>query len=124
MSAIMNHGFILGTVLFTVFSQLVIRWQVSLAGPLPPSLDGKLWYVLTLLFNPWVLTSIFVTFLAGVSWMLAMAKFEISYAYPFVSLSYILILAAGFLLFDETISAAKLIGATLVILGIIVIARG
>ena len=53
-----------------------------------------------------------------------MTKFEISYAYPFVSLNYILVLAAGFLLFQETMSITKLAGSALVILGIIVIARG
>lgn len=124
MARLIDHTFILLTVLFTVYSQLIMRWQVSEAGPLPVDTHGKISYVLNLLVNPWVLSGIVATFFAGVSWMLAMTKFEISYAYPFVSLNYILVLVAGFFLFNEAISATKLAGSALVILGIIVIAKG
>jgi drug/metabolite transporter (DMT)-like permease len=124
MTKLAEHSYILMTVLFTVYSQLVMRWQVTAAGPLPIDTSGKVGYILNLMLNPWVVSGIFATFLAGVSWMMAMTKFEISYAYPFVSLNYILVLAAGFLLFNEAISATKLAGSALVILGIIVIAKG
>jgi drug/metabolite transporter (DMT)-like permease len=124
MAHLTDHAFILGTIIFTVYSQLVMRWQVSAAGQLPADLAGKAGFVIALLLNPWVLSGIVATFFAGVSWMLAMTKFEISYAYPFVSLNYILVLFAGFLLFHEAVSVAKLAGTALVILGIIVIARG
>lgn len=124
MTRLIEHSFIISTILFTVYSQLIMRWQVSAAGPLPADLSDKFAYVVALLLNPWVVSGIVATFLAGVSWMLAMTKFEISYAYPFVSLNYILVLAAGFLLFQEAMSITKLAGSALVILGIIVIARG
>lgn len=124
MARLIDHIYIFSTVIFTVYSQLIMRWQVSAAGPLPPGLPDKIGFVIALLLNPWVMSGILATFLAGISWMLAMTKFEISYAYPFVSLNYILVLAAGFLLFQETITFTKLAGSALVILGIIVIARG
>lgn len=119
-----DHVYILSTIVFTVYSQLVMRWQVVAAGSLPSDSFGKVGFVISLIANPWVLSGIFATFLAGVSWMLAMTRFEISYAYPFVSLNYILVLLAGFFLFNETLGAAKLIGSALVIVGIIVIAKG
>ncbi len=124
MARLIDHASIFITVIFTVYSQLIMRWQVSLAGPLPADLSGKLVYIATLLLNPWVMSGIVATLLAGVSWMLAMTKFEISYAYPFVSLNYVLVLVAGFLLFQESMSIMKLAGTALVILGIIVIAKG
>jgi drug/metabolite transporter (DMT)-like permease len=124
MNRLIEHSFIFFTILFTVYSQLIMRWQVSLAGPLPHSTSAQIGYVTELLFNPWVVSGIGATFLAGVSWMLAMTKFEISYAYPFVSLNYILVLATGFLFFQETMSITKLAGSALVIAGIIVIAKG
>lgn len=124
MSRPIDHVYILSTIVFTIYSQLVMRWQVAKAGPLPDDLMVKVGYIVNLLINPWVMSGIAATFLAGVSWMLAMTKFEISYAYPFVSLNYVLILAAGFLLFQESISATKLAGSALVILGIIILAKG
>lgn len=124
MNRLIEHSFIFSTIVFTVYSQLIMRWQVSEAGRLPHNLSDKLGYVIALLLNPWVMSGIVATFLAGVSWMLAMTKFEISYAYPFVTLNYILVLAAGYLLFQETMSITKLAGSALVILGIIVISKG
>jgi len=124
MQRLWDHGFILATVIFTVYSQLIMRWQVSTAGPLPHDLTGKFLFIGSLLLNPWVFSGIVATFLAGVSWMLAMTRFEISYAFPFVSLNYVLVLFAGFALFNESFSFSKLLGSTLVILGILVIAKG
>lgn len=119
-----DHLLIVGTVLFTVYSQLIMRWQVGLAGTPPTGIDEKILFVGRLLINPWVFSGIVATFLAGVSWMLTMTRFEISYAFPFVSLNYVIVLLAGFLLFGETFSAAKLLGTTLIVAGLVVIAKG
>ena len=56
--------------------------------------------------------------------MLAMTKFEISYAYPFVSINYVLILGGSVLLFNEALNFPKISGNLLIILGIILLARG
>jgi multidrug transporter EmrE-like cation transporter len=119
-----DHAYIFSTILFTVYSQLVLRWQVGGAGELPADAVGKVRFVATLLMNPWVITGIVATFFAGVSWMLAMTRFEIGYAYPFVSLNYVVILAASVLLFHESLSGSKIVGTILVVAGIVVISRG
>jgi multidrug transporter EmrE-like cation transporter len=119
-----DHLYILSTILFTVYSQLVLRWQVGAAGQAPADTVGKVSFIASLLMNPWVITGILATFLAGVSWMLAMTRFEIGYAYPFVSLNYVIILAASVLYFQESLSASKIVGTVLVVAGIVVISRG
>ena len=121
---LLDHVYILATVVCTVYSQLVMRWQVGAAGEPPLDGPGKMRFVLTLLVNPWVLSGIVATFFAGVSWMLAMTRFEISYAYPFISLNYIVILAAGILLFNESLSQQKILGTVIVIVGIALISKG
>jgi drug/metabolite transporter (DMT)-like permease len=101
-----------------------MRWQVIKAGKIPPDFFGKIQFVISLLLSPWVMSGIVATFLAGVSWMLAMTRFEVSYAFPFVSLSFILILFASIYLFNESFTLTKFAGTLIVILGIIIIARG
>lgn len=123
MDRLFDHGFIFATVVCTVYSQLIMRWRVTLAGPLPVEFMGRVEYVASLLFSPWILSAILATFMAGVSWMLAMTKFELSYAYPFVSLNFILVIFAGFLLFNEALTAPRIIGSALVIVGILILAR-
>lgn len=95
-----------------------------MAGLLPDSFAGRISFIYSLFLNPWIISAVFATFLAGVSWMMVMTKFEISYAFPFVALNYAIIMFAGFLLFHEVISLPKIIGCFLVVLGIVVISRG
>jgi drug/metabolite transporter (DMT)-like permease len=72
----------------------------------------------TVLFNPVIILG-FVCFGAGaVVWLFALAKLDLSYAVPLSGLTYILILAAGVLLFKEPLSTAKIIGTALVAVGI------
>ena len=119
-----DHLYILSTIFFTVYSQLALRWQVGEAGAVPADTLGKIRFIAGLLANPWVITGIVATFFAGISWMLAMTRFEIGYAYPFVSLNYIVILAASVLWFHESLSGPKIVGTILVMAGIVVISQG
>lgn len=121
---LLSHCYIFSTIFFTVYSQLIMRWQVTSAGELPVDLKDKIFFIIRLLFNPWIISGVAATFLAGISWMLAMTKFEISYAYPFVSLNYILVLLAGFFLFNESLTLTKIVGSLIVIVGVVLIAKG
>ena len=124
MNNIWTHSYIFLTILLSVYSQLVMKWRVSLAGPLPEGLAAKIEFIFQLLVNGWILSGILATFLSGVFWMLAMSKFELIYAYPFIALNFMLVLILSPLLFGEIVSLTKIIGTLFVIAGIIVIARG
>ncbi len=122
--ALFGHSFIVATILFTVYSQMIMRWQVGHAGPLPVDLAGRAAFVGNLLLNPWVISGVVATFFAGVSWMLTMTRYEVSYAYPFMSLNYILVLALSIAVFGESMSVGKIVGTALIVMGTVVIARG
>ncbi|ACL21745.1 putative membrane protein [Desulfitobacterium sp. LBE] len=65
-------------------------------------------------------------FLYGVSfilWIKVLTKTELSYAYPFVSLGYIFIMAFSVMVFKENISFYRVLGTVLVIVGVIFISR-
>jgi uncharacterized membrane protein len=122
--SLLDHGYIALTILFTVYSQLVLRWQVGRLGSTADTMLEKVRLVLPLFMNGWVISALLATFLAGLSWMLAMTRFQLSYAFPFASLSYVLIMFAAFFLFGEPPTAPKMIGTLLVVSGLVVIARG
>lgn len=115
---------ILCTVVLTAYSQLIVKWRVSLAGPLPLDLAKKTVFLVGLLFDPWIMSAILGAFFAGLAWMAAMTKLDLSYAYPFMSLAFVLVLICSALFFHEVISGPKVVGLLLIILGIIVTSRG
>jgi len=115
---------VLGTVMLTAYSQVIVKWRVSLAGPLPLDLASKILFLLGLLLDPWVVSAILGAFFAGLAWMAAMTKLDLSYAYPFMSLAFVLVLICSALFFHEVINGPKVVGLLLIILGIIVTSRG
>jgi drug/metabolite transporter (DMT)-like permease len=123
MNRALDHIYIFAMVFLTAYSQIIMRWQVGLAGALPLGGGAKVQFVAHLLFNPWVLSGILATFFAGVSWMLALTKFQLSYAYPFTSLVYMMVLASGVVFFKDSMSAGRLAGTAVVMLGVVMIAR-
>lgn len=117
------HIYIAAMIVFTTYSQLVIRWKVGAAGALPDDVGGKLVFIMHLLLNPWVLSAIAATFVAGVAWMLALSKFELSYAYPYTGLIYILVMGAAALLFGDVITPGRVIGTLVTVAGLIIISK-
>ena len=121
---ITGFGYVLGSVLFTVYGQIIVKWQVSKAGALPAALLERIPFLLGLIFNPWILSGILAGFFALICWLVAMTKFELSYAYPFMSLAFIFVLVLSSVFFHEPLTVAKILGVLLIIAGIIVGSRG
>lgn len=120
----MSYVFVLATVLLTVYGQLIIKWQVLEAGPFPAPAGERIDFLARLLISPWVVSAFVAAALAAVSWMVAMTKLDLSHAYPFVSLSFVLVLILSWGLFHEPLSWQKLVGVALIVCGVIVSSRG
>jgi multidrug transporter EmrE-like cation transporter len=120
----MNYSYIFGTILFTVYGQLVIKWRISLCGSLPGPFFSKILFLLRLFSDPYILSGFISAFLASLCWMAAMTKFSLNHAYPFMGLNFMLILLFSSLLFHETITTLRVIGIILVVTGIIIGSQG
>ena len=53
-----------------------------------------------------------------VVWLYVLSKVKLSYAYPFISLSYVIVLILGFFILNERISFAAWVGVLLVVIGV------
>jgi multidrug transporter EmrE-like cation transporter len=116
--------YIFAVIVLSVCGQLILKWQVAKAGAFPQSLPERALFLLRLVLNPWIIGGLFAGFLAFLCWMAAMTKFELSYAYPFMSLAFVLVLLSSALLFHETVTMPKMIGVLLIMAGIIIAGRG
>jgi len=119
-----EYFYILGTILFTVYGQLVLKWQISQAGPLPMALMDKIIFLLSQFTNLWILSGFAAAVIAALCWIAALTKFELTYAYPFMSLSFVLVLGLSVPLLHEAITAPKVIGMALIVAGIIIGSQG
>ncbi len=91
---------------------------------MPDEFRDKAVVILKLLFDPYVLSGLSFALLASFTWMAAMTKFELSTAYPFMALNFVLVLIIAVPVFGESLTASKILGTILVVLGTILIGRG
>jgi drug/metabolite transporter (DMT)-like permease len=119
----LGHFFIALTLLLTIYGQLVLKWQMGGAGALPPGGLDKLTFLLRQFLNPWIISGFASAFLASLAWMAAMTRFELNYAYPFMSLAFVIVTLFSVLFLGEVLNVARVAGTLLVVAGLIVIAR-
>ena len=120
----MSYLYIFLTIILTVYGQIAIKWQVLKAGALPEAFPDKVSFLFQLLLNPWIISAFAAALLASVFWMAAMTKLQLSHAYPFMSLAFVLVMVASGVFFNEPVTPLKITGILLVIVGLIVGSQG
>ena len=124
MSRPLDYLYIALTIAVTVYGQLILKWRIAEFGPLPVSTVDKLRFLVGLLFDPAIFSGFFAGFLASLAWMAAMTKFDLSHAYPFMSLNFVAVLLLSAWLLGEPATLQKIVGIGLIVLGTVVVARG
>jgi multidrug transporter EmrE-like cation transporter len=119
----MGYFYIFGTIFFTVYGQLVLKWRILGVGALPESTLDKVVFLSKLLLDPYIFSGFLSAFIASFFWMAAMTKFDISYAYPFMSSAFVLVFLLSVILFQEPVTWQKIVGLVLIVAGIVVTSR-
>lgn len=117
------QGFILIVVSVTLsaFGQVSFKIGVDRAGG--SDAQTALGTVMSMLFSPMVLVGLALYAIGTVFWLLALKHMDLSLAYPFVALSFIVVVAIGVLGLGEPFNLVKLAGLCLIIAGILVLSR-
>jgi len=115
----LKYFYIAGTVFFTVLGQLLLKWRIIKYGQLPESFVNKIFFLTKLLADPFILSGFLSAFIASFFWMAAMTKFDLSYAYPFMSSAFLLVFILSCVFFHEPFTLNKVIGLVFIIAGII-----
>lgn len=119
----MNYLYILGTILFTVYGQLILKWRLKSLPPFPEPIFDKIFTMFKYVFDPFIFSGFAAAFIASFFWMAALSKFELSYAYPFMSLSFVFVTILSFLIFHEIFTSGKIIGLILIMIGVFISSR-
>ena len=115
--------YILISVLLSAVGQIMLKKGMNDLGTMTIAMKqivGILWRMGT---NPYVFVGLVIYVVGVVFWLAALSRVDLSYAYPFASLSYIVMLVASWVLFGEHISILRLVGTLVVCVGVLLIAR-
>lgn len=108
----------------TVIGEILLKLGVNVVSQRVGafSLDPN---VLWATFTEWrVILGFVLVFGGALFWLGVIARVNLSFAYPLLALNYVIILIPSRLLLNETITPTKIIGAVIVVVGVIVITWG
>jgi multidrug transporter EmrE-like cation transporter len=83
--------------------------------------DGVWAAILSYITNINIILSLLCFATSTVMWIFVLRKLELSIAYPMVSFGYIITMVLAFLFLHEPLRLAKIIGALLIVSGVVVI---
>lgn len=79
--------------------------------------------VLSLITNSYLIFGILCYVLGMVIWMIILSRFEVSLAYPMVSVSYVFTAILAYFVFNEPLTLNKIVGIAVICLGVYILTR-
>jgi len=116
---------ILFSVTLSAVAQIALKFGVSKVEAMRPAADpmGLLSTLLAYGGNGYVLLGLLTYGVGAVVWLLVLARLDVSQAYPYVGLGFIVTMILGILLLQESVTLPRVIGTLLVVAGVSLVAR-
>ena len=114
---------IICSISLSAFAQIILKIGMS-GSNIQSTLDVNAsgWSTLSQAFvSPYVLAGLAMYGLGAILWLFVLARLDVSMAYPFVGLGFILTMLLGFLLLGEVLSILRIVGTLLVLIGVTLI---
>jgi multidrug transporter EmrE-like cation transporter len=73
--------------------------------------------------NAWIWAGLLAYVVSVALWILVLSRVEVSYAYPMVSLGYVMAAVATRLLYDEQLSVSRMAGIAVICVGVFLVSR-
>jgi drug/metabolite transporter (DMT)-like permease len=125
-SAMLNYlvlGLILLDVALNVVGQLSLKFGMSRMGNFSLSLPNIASVFARAAVNPFIILGVFCYGMGFLVWLIVLAKAEVSYAYPMISLGYVFTAILAYHLLGEHVTATRIAGILITCLGVFIIAR-
>jgi drug/metabolite transporter (DMT)-like permease len=114
---------ILFTVLTNAAAQIMLKKGVTSAMDSRADHGHILSLALRVLFEKYVILGLFVFVVSMASHLVVLSRVELSFAYPFLSLAYVVVAAYAYFVFKEDVNAYRIVGISLICLGTVFISR-
>lgn len=104
-------------------AQLFLRQGMRTLGTFEVDANGLLAVLPKVALSPWVLAGLACYVLSVGLWLVVLSRVEVSYAYPMVSVGYILTVILARIFFQEAITPVRVAGVLVIMLGVFLVAR-
>lgn len=116
---------ILCSVLLSSIAQIVLKTGMSSSNVLASiQLGDSLTMFKAICTNLYVIGGLTLYFASAAVWLLVLARVDVSFAYPFVGLGFVVTMLLAFFINGEVLTTAKVIGTLCIALGVAIMAQG
>lgn len=116
--------FILFTVLTNAAAQLMLKYGMMQLSPISFAGANPILKILQIVFSPWVFFGLCTFVISMASHLFVLSRVELSFAYPFLSLAYVVVAVCAWLIFKEDLNVLRVGGIAFICVGTILIAQG
>ena len=115
--------FIIATVILNATSQLLMKAGMTQVGQaeLSASRIGSLLF--SAATNPFVIFGLVTMTLSMGTHLMSLSRFDVSFAFPFLSIAYVIVAAWGYFMWGETMNPTRLVGIGTNLLGTIILSQ-
>jgi drug/metabolite transporter (DMT)-like permease len=110
-------------ILFNVIGQLLLKHGMNKLGNFKISLDALVPVFVRAFLSPYILLGLGCYITGFLIWLIVLAKAEISYAYPLISLGYVLTAIMGWWLLGENVTWLRMAGIMVTCFGVFLISQ-
>lgn len=115
--------YILVSVVASTIGQLLLKKGMINVGSITLTVNQILPTTWKMATNPYVFVGLLIYGAGTIFWLAALSQVDLSYAYPFASLSYVVMLVASWMMFNEQITLTRIIGTVVIGIGVLLIYR-
>jgi multidrug transporter EmrE-like cation transporter len=116
-------GYLISGVMLNAMAQLALKAATNRLGTVSLALDTLLATGLRLAGQPFIWLGLGCYAISVAVWIAALSRVEVSLAYPFLSLGYVVNALAAWYLFAENLNAQRILAMGVIIVGVWLLAR-
>ena len=120
---VVSFSLVMTGVLLNAAAQLLLKSGTNAVGVFEFSVQNVMpigWKIAT---QPYILAGIGCYVISVVVWILALSRAEVSIAYPMLSIGYVVNAIAAWHMFGEAVTPVRLVGISIIVLGVFIVAR-
>lgn len=110
-------------VLLNAAAQLLLKKGMTTIGYFNFSWDNFLPIAQQVAINPYIMLGIVSYIFSLLAWLLVLSRLPVSYAYPMLSVGYIVVAIVGYYIFQEPLTAQRILGILIIVVGIYLLNR-
>lgn len=110
-------------IIFNVISQLLLKAGMNGIGYFDYTLSSLISVGLRAAMNPGIALGLLLYGLSFVLWLVVLSRLEVSLAYPLLSIGYIIMPFVSYLFLGETLSLSRVLGISVIIVGVFLVSR-